>query len=139
MLYKKLGTEAIERNWEYDCIIDYYKIPSTLIIPKSVWYIGRRAFWGCKKLREVIIPNNVDVIGYHAFEWCENLKKVIIPNCVWKIDHGAFYECRDTEIILKKTKSKFRIGINAFYNCKSVVEDVKEKTRNRGDREKLGL
>lgn len=129
MLYKKLGTEAIERNWECDGVNNYFKIPSTLIIPKSVWKIGKRAFESCEKLREVVIPKSVDVIGYRAFQWCVNLKKVEIPNSIWKIETSAFYNCYNAEIILKKPESQFRIGCNAFWGCKIVVDYVNEKTR----------
>lgn len=139
MLYKKLGTEAIERNWKLNCMNDYFKIPPTLIIPKSVWKIGYYAFRGCDKLKKVVIPGSVDWIAEGAFCYCMNLKKVIISTSVWKIGTCAFYECSNAEIILPKPKRLFRVGINAFYNCKSVVEDVKEKTRNRSDREKLEL
>lgn len=129
MLYKKLGTEAIEMNWEHDSVINYFKIPSTLIIPKSVWKIGKRAFDSCEKLREVIIPKSVDVIGYRAFQWCVNLKKVEIPNSIWKIEACAFWGCEDAEVILEKPEWEFkRIGDYAFYNCKS-VEYVEEETR----------
>lgn len=129
MLYKKLGTEAIERDWEYDGVINYYKIPSTLIIPKSVWKIGERAFDDCEKLKEVVIPKSVVWIGYKAFQWCVNLKKVEIPNSVWKIGAYAFYNCYNAEIILKKPESNFIIGANAFWSCKIVVDYVNEKTR----------
>ena len=129
MLKKKLGTEAIERDWEYDGVISYFKSPSTLVIPKSVWKIGDRAFECCWWLRKVTIPKSVDVIGYKAFQWCVNLKKVEIPNSVWKIGAYAFYNCYNAEIILKKPESKFKIGGNAFWSCKIVVDYVNEKTR----------
>ena len=61
MLKKKIGPEAIEKNWPASnvCLCDYYKIPSTLIIPEGCERIGMCAFWGCKKLREVTIPKNI--------------------------------------------------------------------------------
>ena len=107
MLKKRLGIEAIEMvNWDYDFIYNYYKIPSTLIIPE-----------GCKK------------IGKYAFSGCLNLKKVIISGSVNRIGDSAFWGCEDAEVILEKPEWEFkRIGDYAFYNCKS-VEYVEEETR----------
>lgn len=103
MLKKKLGTEVIERDWEYDGVINYFKIPSTLVIPKSVWKIGKRAFDNCEKLREVKIPKSV-----------------------WRIEAYAFYNCRNATIIHKKLRSFKIISQTAFLRCK----DVKEETGN---------
>lgn len=109
MLKKKLGIECIELDWNerFDFIYDYYKIPSTLIIPKGCMKVGRSAFEGCKKLRKVEISGNVD----------------------W-INSNAFRGCTKATIILKKPESEFKyIGKDAFIRCKS-VEYAEEKTRN---------
>ena len=106
MLKKKLGVEAIERNWSYSKMISayYYKIPSTLIIPES-----------CKK------------IGAAAFCGSLDLKKAIIPESVEKIGDYAFWDCSRAIIILKQPVIEFKyIGSYAFDYCK----DVKEETRN---------
>lgn len=71
MLKKRLGINAIERNWTMgknssNC----FKIPSTLIIPEGCWEIGIAAFYGCWWLEEVRIPGSVDWIWSSAFEDC---------------------------------------------------------------------
>lgn len=110
MLKKKLGIECIELDWNerFDFIYDYYKIPSTLIIPKGCEKVGRSAFedWsGCRR----------------------RLKKVIIPESVEVIERDAFCYCSKATIILKKAESEFKeIGKSAFRECK----DVKEEIRN---------
>ena len=107
MLKKKLGIEAIEKNWKHIFISYYYKIPPTLIIPEGCKRIGVEAFKNCWWLKKVVIPESVEIIGNHAF-----------------------YECISATIILKKSKRKFKgIGWSAFYYCKS-VEYAEKETRN---------
>lgn len=103
MLKKKLGINAIECNWPDDnCSLkDYFKIPSTLIIPESCEKVGYAAFWYCKELRKVVIPESVE-----------------------EIRSGAFSGCREATIILKKPEKDFKIGYNAFDKCRDVKEEV---------------
>lgn len=106
MLKKRLGIEAIEKIWNIraDSIYDYYKIPTTLIIPESAKDIGDSAFRYCDEIKKVIIPESVEMIGY----------------C-------AFYGCRGATIILRKHKKDFKyVGSCAFDYCR----DVKEKVRD---------
>lgn len=103
MLRKKLGIEAIERNWSEEFISNYYKIPSILIIPEGCKKIGDYAFCDCWYLKKVEIPESVEVIGY-----------------------AAFYNCRNATIIHKKLRSLKIISQTAFLRCK----DVKEETGN---------
>ena len=108
MLKKKLGIEAIEKNWNIrvDYIDAYYKIPSTLIIPEGCREIGDAAF-RCGELKKVVIPESVEWIGY----------------C-------AFYGCRQATIVIQKPRSEFKyIGSCAFDYCKG-VKDVKKEIRS---------
>ena len=104
MLKKRLGIEAIELDWKRkrkytDHIYDFYKIPSTLIIPENCIRIGEEAFSCCyRKLRKVIIPKSVKIIG----------------DC-------SFYHCLTATIILQKPKKEFRyFGDFAFEGCSKV-------------------
>ena len=148
MLKKKLGPEAIERDWSWiKGLMDCFKIPSSLIIPESVkrtgdyafdqcWYlrkveiprsveeIGGAAFRGCN-LEEVEIPEGCKYIGSNSFCGCIELERVVIPKSVELIGYCAFYDCNAT-IILQKPRGKFNfIASSAFRGCK----DVKEKVR----------
>ena len=155
MLKKRLGIECIERDWSWHFkrLKDYYKLPSTLIIPEGCKEIGYYAFCGCEELRDVIIPGSVkeiareaffgcinlekvsipgsvERIGYASFDGCRRLKKVNIPRSVKKLEHYAFWGCRKATIILKKPRSKFEFfGDDVFKGCKD-VKYAKEKTRN---------
>ena len=105
MLKKKLGINAIERDWNWTRELTCrFKISSTLIIPDDCKRIGCAAFYCCRKLKKVVIPKSV--------EW---------------IDYDAFWECDNAVIILKKHKKDFkRIGNCALRG----VRDVKEEVRN---------
>ena len=55
MLKKRLGAEAIERDWLEEYTSSYFKIPSPLlIIPEGCVSIGRSIFWRCKSVKEEI-------------------------------------------------------------------------------------
>ena len=128
MLKKRLGVEAIESSWSFDSICSYYRIPSTLIIPKDCARIGDWAFANCRNLKEVVISEGVKEIGLSAFRGCcRDLVKVVIPGSVRIILDEAFCYCYEATIILGKPESEFKyIGKDAFFSC----NDVKEETRN---------
>lgn len=95
MLKKKLGINAIERDWsnDFSSLKNYFKVSTLIIIPPGCVEIGECAFWGCDKVREVVIPESVGYIGYEAFYCCRKLKKVVIPKSVEWIDYDAFSDC----------------------------------------------
>lgn len=70
-----------------------------IVIPGSVMYIGRSAFFGCNFLRSVIIEGGVMMIGEKAFGGCEKLARVRIPNTVTSIDDNAFQGCRKDLVV----------------------------------------
>ena len=151
MLKKKLGIEAIERDWYVGegLAINFYKIPSTLIIPEKVRWIGDFTFCNCERLKKVEILGSIDEIGYSAFSncpelgqieipesvkdieslafWnCRKLGKVVIPESCEKIGRSAFENCTGATIILNKHNRAFKgFGFDAFLG----VRDVKEETR----------
>lgn len=153
MLKKRLGVEGIERDWYYNFIFNYFKIPSTLIIPENCRLIGYSAFQNCKrlekveiprftktisycafldcsKLREIVISEGVVEIGDEAFRNCYNLKEVVIPKSVENIGHQAFWRCDNAIVNIERPKSEFKlIGSSAFYKCKS-VDYAEEETGN---------
>lgn len=105
MLKKKLGINAIERDWgNANEIDDYFKIPSTLIIPEGCEWIGRCIFWCYGRLERVVIPKSVVKIG----DW-------------------AFNGLKNTEIVIKN--KNIRLGANVFTCCRK-VEYVEEEIRN---------
>lgn len=134
MLKKKLGAEAIEKNWDFRgaMVENYFKTPSTITIPEGCRKVGDWAFYHCSWLKKVRISESVKVIGIAAFADCRNLEEVIIPKSVERIEMIAFDGCigKNTKIILRKMESEFEfISPDAFSNCRN-VEYAEEKTRN---------
>ena len=127
MLKKRLGIEAIETDWYSDeKLINYFKIPSTLIIPDGCNEIGDYAFRDCKELKKVIFSNNLEYIWPGAFMDCSKLKKVEIPENVKIIGAGTFWGCYNATIILKKLDEDFEsIGECAFHNVKYVKKEIR--------------
>lgn len=144
-----IGEEAFIR---YDGILDklnkYRYNLKYLSLPKSVRYIGARAFsWNkglkkidfangiksigrkafelCESLEELELPGGMFCIGKNAFESCYRLKKVVIPNSVNTIGEYAFYKCSSLKAVVFLPKSSLRcIGESAFCMCESLEELV---------------
>ena len=90
-------------------------IPSK-IDGKSVTYIGRNVFSGCKSLTSVTIPSSVTTIGVDAFSGCTGLTSITIPNSVTSIGYGAFSSCTGlTSVTIPNSVTS--IGGYAFSGC----------------------
>ena len=108
MLKKRLGTEAIEKDW-MEKLTNYFKIPSTLIISEGCEKIGKYVFLCCNKLEEVVIPGSVKEIGYGVFWDCKYIRKVTILDGCRLIGDRSFSECdRLDEFVIPKSVKKGR-------------------------------
>ena len=67
---------------------------SEVVIPDTVYQIGRWAFSYLDNLKSVTIPSSVADIRQYAFFQCRNIENVIIPDSVIQIGNFAFYEVR---------------------------------------------
>lgn len=131
MLKKRIGIEAIEKYWSWSKrLSNYFKIPTTLIIPDGCEKIGNRVFECCEKLKEVVISRSVKSIGTCSFGGCNRLEEVIIPENVESIGDHAFEGCEKATIMImnKSSESDFKfLGRHVFRH--STVSYVKEETR----------
>lgn len=98
-------------------------LPSELILPDNIKYIGTSAFCFCTSLEKVILPEGLTVIYPDAFAACVELKNINLPSSLKEIKHRAFFNCRE----LTKQNDWFQeglqeIGRSAFWNTK--VDDV---------------
>lgn len=130
MLKKKLGLEVIERDWGgvgYGTK-NFFKIPSTLVIPEGCEMVGNYALYECDNLKKVIIPEGVKVIRDFAFCDCWGLKKVVIPEGIKKIMEYAFYDCVDLGGAIIPVSVEY-IGDCAFEDCKNATIILKKHNK----------
>lgn len=74
----------------------------SVVIPKTVRYIGKSAFSYCDSIETITISDGVEDIGELAFVGCSSLKTITIPESVKTIGDDAFNGCYDmTEIVVK--------------------------------------
>lgn len=108
MLKKKLGIEAIEKDWlrRNNVIKDYFKISSTLNIPEGVKRIGDWAFSGCEWLREVIMPPTLERIGGCSFYNCVKLEKLKVPESLKWVGYFAFEYCHEKLVVEEYAKEE---------------------------------
>ena len=88
-----------------------------LRIPRTVTYIGTKAFYNNKELLGLlIIPNSVTEIGEKAFYMCGFNGSLTLSNNLTKIGNSAFSDCGFTGN-LTIPNSVTEIGTYAFNNC----------------------
>lgn len=101
-------TEIAESAFSYEAV-------TSVIIPNSVVYIRRTAFYQCSSLRRVELGNSVKEIGEQAFNWDRALFEVELNASLEKIGKSAFGHCAFTEIELPSSLRS--IGEDAFYSA----------------------
>jgi len=82
--------------------------------------IGEDAFYGCSKLSSLILPKNVTTIGKRAF-YGTAITRVDIPKGVSLVDDETFYNCKNLVEITIPSATK-KIGVRAFGNCAKLTE-----------------
>ncbi|MBR1803392.1 MAG: leucine-rich repeat protein [Muribaculaceae bacterium] len=74
---------------------------TSIVIPYSVKYIYKEAFYGCEKLTSVTIPNSIVDIGEEAF-LCgnESISLTLTGNGKWDhvLDHMFLYRCKTINV-----------------------------------------
>ncbi len=137
-----------------------FKNATKVTIGNKVEDIGRLAFSGFKKLKEIEVPESVTTIGYNAFSNCDEVEKVVLHNQLHTIGRSAFSGCKGlkeieipdniTEIYdntfdycfalnqVKLPHELKKIGRGAFHFCKSLnnidlpnsIEEIGERAFN---------
>ena len=93
----------------------------------GVTEIGKRAFWGCRRLTGIAIPEGVIGIGNESFALCDNLTDITIPEGVTAIENHAFCGCRSlTSVMIPEGVTE--IGSNAFCGCSGLTNITIPKT-----------
>ena len=95
----------------------------TVVIPKSVKWIGNRTFKNCTALTSVTLRENSDlqVISIEAFENCTSLKNINleVAQNLKTIENVAFRNCSSIEK-MKFPANLETIGEEAFSNCSAL-------------------
>lgn len=89
----------------YAVITDAEKKQSTFDVPGliegvPVREIGKKAFLGCKALREVTLPASVEKLGEWAFAFCDNLTVVRMARMKTELGKGIFKNDRKLKDII---------------------------------------
>ena len=89
-------------------------------IPESVVSIGQYAFTGCTNIVSIELPNSVKNIGEFAFKYCDNLLSITIPSSMDSLKEGVFHGCINLNSLIIKEGVKY-IGDSAFEECTSLT------------------
>jgi len=85
---------------------------------QNIWFsvtaIGKKSFFGAKKLKKAVIGNNVVRVGNRAFAKAKKLSKVTLGKKIKRIDAKAFYQCPQLKDSVIKSKKLTRVGKKAF-------------------------
>ncbi|MBR4103057.1 MAG: leucine-rich repeat domain-containing protein, partial [Thermoguttaceae bacterium] len=112
------GVERIENEffWRFAKV-------ETIRLPKSLRFIGDRAFYRCEALKRVVIPEDsaLETIGANAFSECFALERFDWPKSLKTIGVSAFCYCRSLKSFTGATSVQ-KIGVSAFCDCESLTE-----------------
>ena len=122
MLKKKLGINAIEKDWidRVGSVKNYFKVPPTLIVPEGCKRIGKWALYNCRKLEKVVIPKSVCKIYDYAFAACGNIREIEFFGK--RVGYSSFRDCYSLVSIIFSENIK-AINGQAFWSC-SKLEKV---------------
>lgn len=95
-----------------------------LIIPNSVTEIGEKAFFMCGFNGSLTLSNNLTKIGNSAFSDCGFTGNLTIPNSVTEIGTYAFNNCVGFKGKLTLSDNLKTIGNGAFSNCKNLKAQI---------------
>ena len=100
------------------------ELSGLLIIPNSVTEIGERAFYMCGFNGSLTLSNNLTKIGNSAFSNCGFTGNLTIPNSVTEIGPYAFNNCVGFNGKLTLSDNLKTIGEGAFYNCNKLKAPI---------------
>ena len=101
-------------------------IPSEITYEGQVYTIvgiGDYAFYERRQLSSVEIPNTVTYVGKRAFDFCLDLKTVKLPDAITQIGKMAFRSCVDLTTV-EMGNGMEGIYYDAFDDCRSLTTVV---------------
>lgn len=103
-------------------LVEYNGSSQNVLVPDSVSSIGFRVFLE-SRITSICLPKSVKYIGERAFEWCTCLKKVVIESDTIETGLNIFQHCDSLEEIIHKDNTFTNIESWENY-CKSGYRDV---------------
>ena len=91
-------------------------------IRNSAVTINPRAFYKCKKIKEVEIPEGMFTIGPGIFDSCTSIKKIFIPSSVKDISDSSFINCTNLTDIEADEKNINYVSSNGCLYKKTIRE-----------------
>jgi len=101
----------------------YIGSETDVLVPSSynnieITNIGKRAFQGKNKIKQIVLPNNITSIDSYSFDGCSLLEKVKLSNNLSFIGTRSFNNCYSLEYIIIPV-SVITIESYTFYGCSS--------------------
>lgn len=88
-------------------------------LPKTLKWIGMKAFYNDTALTEIDIPEGVTDLRGYSFAFCKSLKRASVPGTVQKVENYVFLGCEAlTEVELGEGMTM--LGGDMFHDCKSL-------------------
>jgi len=89
-----------------------------LIVPDSVVYVGKAAFYRMYKLKAAVIGSGMTRIPEKMFAWCYEMKRLSLPDTIEIIKDLAFFGCPIRKCVIPPKVKE--IGANPFWGTKSL-------------------
>jgi hypothetical protein len=125
----EIGIEAFAGSWS-SSVTGYHEgtgdAITEVVIPRTVFIIGHRAFSHCSNLTKVSIGRTYVVVGALAFVNCENLSELIIPDKNDNPEIGA------NVLAPEYNKLVGAVGSDAFNGCKKLPLKMRERLKAMG-------
>ena len=87
---------------------------NSIVFPKTIRSIGRSAFFGQLRLRNMTMDQGLISVGDNAFVNCESLTSLELPSTIQTIGESAFENCFDISNIICKAVEPPSVASSAF-------------------------
>ena len=94
-----------------------------IVIEEGITSTGKRDFAYCRILQSVELPQSLRCVGDASFSFCSTLPSIELPAGLTRIEHCAWAGCTNLRAITIPANVD-EMGVNPFYNCKSLEEIV---------------
>ncbi|UTY30359.1 leucine-rich repeat domain-containing protein [Treponema putidum] len=101
---------------------------TSISLPASLTYIGRRAFCGCTGLQTINLPASLKSIGVGAFRDCTGLTSITLPATLKEIGREAFVDTNLESAVFEDPTGWRRYGYSGGYQD-IVANDLRDPSK----------